>query len=88
VADDGGRSWQPVELAGRLIMAVTASPARPDVVWAGTEPSEVWRSGDTGEFLGANEQVPDAVVVVGNGPSRRDRIPTTFVGSRGDNPVG
>ena len=47
-SDDGGRSWQSVGLAGRLIMAVTASPADRDVVWVGTEPSEVWRSGDAG----------------------------------------
>ncbi len=47
-SDDGGRSWQSVGLAGRLIMAVTASPVEPDVVWVGTEPSEVWRSGDAG----------------------------------------
>ena len=31
--DDGGRSWQSVGLAGPLIMAVSASPADPDVVW-------------------------------------------------------
>jgi hypothetical protein len=47
-SDDGGRSWQPIGLAGRLIMAVAASPAERDLVWAGTEPSEVWRSGDAG----------------------------------------
>jgi photosystem II stability/assembly factor-like uncharacterized protein len=35
-------------LAGRLIMAVTASPVEPGVVWVGTEPSEVWRSADAG----------------------------------------
>jgi photosystem II stability/assembly factor-like uncharacterized protein len=29
-------------------MAVTASPAERDVVWVGTEPSEVWRSRDAG----------------------------------------
>jgi hypothetical protein len=29
-------------------MAVAASSAKRDVVWAGTEPSEVWRSGDAG----------------------------------------
>jgi hypothetical protein len=29
-------------------MAVAASSAERDVVWAGTEPSEVWRSGDAG----------------------------------------
>jgi photosystem II stability/assembly factor-like uncharacterized protein len=47
-SDDGGGSWQFIGLAGRLIMAVTASPVQPDVVWVGTEPSEVWRSGDAG----------------------------------------
>lgn len=47
-SDDGGTSWQPVGLAGRLIMAVTASPAERDVVWVGTEPSEVWCSQDAG----------------------------------------
>ena len=47
-SDDGGRSWQSVGLAGRLIMAVSASPADRNVVWVGTEPSEVWRSGDAG----------------------------------------
>src|ERR671934_185250 len=46
--DDGGRSWQSVGLAGRLIMAITASPVERDVVWAGSEPSEVWRSADAG----------------------------------------
>jgi hypothetical protein len=46
--DDGGRSWQSVGLTGRVIMAVSASPADGDVVWVGTEPSEVWRSGDAG----------------------------------------
>ena len=47
-SDDGGRSWQPVGLAGQLIMAITASPVERDTVWVGTEPSEVWRSGDAG----------------------------------------
>lgn len=47
-SDDGGSSWQLVGLAGRLIMAVTASPVERDVVWVGAEPSEVWRSGDAG----------------------------------------
>ncbi|HEX7780800.1 MAG TPA: hypothetical protein VF424_16230, partial [Vicinamibacterales bacterium] len=37
-----------VGLAGRLVMAVTASPVERDVVWVGTEPSEVWRSEDAG----------------------------------------
>jgi photosystem II stability/assembly factor-like uncharacterized protein len=47
-SEDGGRSWQSVGLAGKLIMAVTASPAERDVVYVGTEPSEVWRSDDAG----------------------------------------
>jgi ligand-binding sensor domain-containing protein len=40
-SDDSGRSWQSVGLAGRLIMAIAASPAARDVLWVGTEPSEV-----------------------------------------------
>ena len=47
-SDDGGRSWQPVGLAARSIMAVTASSAERDVVWVGTEPSAVWHSADAG----------------------------------------
>jgi photosystem II stability/assembly factor-like uncharacterized protein len=47
-SDDGGISWQFVGLASRLIMAVTSSPVERDVVFVGTEPSEVWRSGDAG----------------------------------------
>src|SRR6266545_4429002 len=46
--DDGGRSWRSVGLAGRPIMAITASPVDRDVVWVGTEPSEVWRSANAG----------------------------------------
>jgi photosystem II stability/assembly factor-like uncharacterized protein len=46
--DDGGRSWRPVGLAGRLIMAIAASPVERDVVWLGTEPREVWRSANAG----------------------------------------
>jgi photosystem II stability/assembly factor-like uncharacterized protein len=48
-SDDGGTSWQPVGLAGRLTTTVIASATERDVVWAGTEPSEVWRSGDAGK---------------------------------------
>ncbi|MBW3554096.1 MAG: hypothetical protein KY466_11320 [Gemmatimonadetes bacterium] len=47
-SDDGGASWEPVGLEGRLIMSLAASPAEPGLVWAGTEPSEVWRSADGG----------------------------------------
>jgi photosystem II stability/assembly factor-like uncharacterized protein len=47
-SDDGGKSWQSVGLANRLIMSVAVSPTQRDVVWVGTEPSEVWRSADAG----------------------------------------
>jgi photosystem II stability/assembly factor-like uncharacterized protein len=47
-SDDGGASWRAVGLAGRSLMAVTASPSEPDVIWAGTEPSQIWRSQDGG----------------------------------------
>jgi photosystem II stability/assembly factor-like uncharacterized protein len=47
-SDDGGRSWQSMGLAGRLIMSIAASPAERDLVWVGTEPSEVWCSRDGG----------------------------------------
>jgi photosystem II stability/assembly factor-like uncharacterized protein len=51
-SDDGGRSWQSVGLAGRLIMSLIASPVERDVVWVGTEPSEVWCSSDAGKSWG------------------------------------
>jgi hypothetical protein len=41
-SDDGGRSWRSVGLAGRLIMAIAASPVERDVVWVGT--CAAWRS--------------------------------------------
>ncbi|HEY7056382.1 MAG TPA: hypothetical protein VH458_07655 [Vicinamibacterales bacterium] len=47
-SDDGGESWRPVGLAGRLIMSVAASPVSPNIVWVGTEPSELWRSENAG----------------------------------------
>ena len=47
-SDDGGKSWRPVGLSDKLIMAITASRAEPDSVWVGTEPSALWRSGDAG----------------------------------------
>ena len=62
-------------------MAITASPAERDVVWAGTEPSEVWRSGGRWHYVGADQQVGDAVSS-SNGPFRRDRTRITFAGLR------
>ena len=45
-SDDGGATWTPAGLDGRVIMSLATTPG---VVWAGTEPSEVWRSADRGE---------------------------------------
>jgi photosystem II stability/assembly factor-like uncharacterized protein len=47
-SDDGGVSWHDSGLSGKRITSVTVSPARPDVVWVGTEPSAIWRSQDGG----------------------------------------
>src|SRR3984893_6379765 len=44
--DDSGRSWRSVGLVGRLVIGIGASPVERDVVWMGTEPSEVWRAAD------------------------------------------
>jgi hypothetical protein len=59
-SDDGGRSWQSVGLEGRLITAVTASPVERDVVWVGTEPSEVWHSGNAERLGQFDAQSPQA----------------------------
>ena len=45
-------------------MAITASPVERDVVWAGTEPSEVWRD-ECGYDVGADEPIGDIAVVIG-----------------------
>ncbi|HET9948895.1 MAG TPA: hypothetical protein VFQ22_08235, partial [Longimicrobiales bacterium] len=47
-SEDGGRSWRPSGLPGRRVTAMVASPTVPDLLWAGTEPSELWRSSDGG----------------------------------------
>ncbi|MFC7075519.1 WD40/YVTN/BNR-like repeat-containing protein [Haloarcula halophila] len=46
---DRGGSWSTALDAGDRVTAVTVDPQDPDVVWAGTEPSAVYRSGDGGE---------------------------------------
>ena len=56
-------SWQSVGLTGRHITAITASPVERDVVWVGTEPSEVWLSRDAGttwEQTGRLETLPSS----------------------------
>lgn len=49
---DGGRSWTAAGLAGEHVTAVAVSPADPGLVWAGTEPSAVWRCAESDETDG------------------------------------
>lgn len=42
-SDDGGRSWHVAGLPGAHVTALTVDPVEEGVVWAGTEPSAVWR---------------------------------------------
>ena len=37
-SSDGGKTWQPAGLAGRIVKAVAVSRVEPDVVYAGTKP--------------------------------------------------
>jgi photosystem II stability/assembly factor-like uncharacterized protein len=52
-SDDGGESWVPAGLEGEHVTAVAAAPAGATgdgaAVYAGAEPSAVWRSTDGGE---------------------------------------
>lgn len=48
-SDDGGASWAPAGLDGRHVMTVTPDRARPGLVWAGTEPSALYRTDDGGQ---------------------------------------
>ena len=59
---DLGDTWQETEQAAvrfpaetgaalERIWQVQPDPARPDVVWAGCEPTSLWRSGDGGREL-------------------------------------
>lgn len=52
-SDDGGRTWVPAGLEGEHVTAVAAAPVGvgstgSGAVYAGTEPSAVWRSTDDG----------------------------------------
>lgn len=56
-SEDGGTSWQSVGLRDQRITALAATAAgandraggaEANILWAGTEPSEVWRSDDGG----------------------------------------
>lgn len=42
-SEDGGETWTRAGLEGEEVTAITADPAEPGAVWAGTEPSAVFR---------------------------------------------
>src|SRR4029079_4310572 len=48
-SDDAREAWPTGGLSGRSIMSIAASPARRDLIWVGTEPSEVWYSENAGD---------------------------------------
>ena len=45
---DGGRTWQPAGLQGRVVKALAASPSEPGLVYAGTKPPLLFTSHDGG----------------------------------------
>ena len=47
-SEDGGVTWRRAGLEGEEITALAADPARPGAVWAGTEPSALYRLGESG----------------------------------------
>lgn len=62
-SDDAGRTWRPAGLAGEHVTALAVGRGRPDVVWAGTEPSALFRSGDAGatwSAAGGLRQLPSS----------------------------
>jgi photosystem II stability/assembly factor-like uncharacterized protein len=61
-SDDGGATWRAAGLESEEVTAIAASPiergAGGAVVYAGTEPSAVWRSADEEEQPGSGETLP------------------------------
>lgn len=55
-SDDAGASWRPAGLEGEHVMTMAPSPVEAGVVWAGTEPSALYRSEDGGASW---RRVPD-----------------------------
>ncbi len=47
-SDDGGEAWRAAGLEGEEVTAIAADPTAPGAVWAGTEPSALFRSEDGG----------------------------------------
>ena len=46
---DGGLTWQPAGMEGRIIKSLAVSPHDPDTVYAGTKPALMFRSDDGGQ---------------------------------------
>ena len=47
-SQDGGRTWRPAGLSGRIVKSLAASRAEPGTVYAGTKPALVYVSRDGG----------------------------------------
>ncbi len=58
-SEDGAETWEAVGLEGEEVTALSTSPAEPGLVWAGTEPSAVYRSEDAGASWGRTEGLLD-----------------------------
>lgn len=63
---DGGESWAPAGLEGEALTAIAASPVEAEetgktsaVVYAGTEPSALWRTADGGGHWTRSEGLDD-----------------------------
>src|SRR5262249_9655624 len=46
---DGGKTWRPAGLDGRIVKSLAVSRTEPGVVYAGTKPALVFRSRDGGK---------------------------------------
>jgi len=81
ISDDSGKSWHRTPIKDQHIYDVTLDPKRPDVLYATSYESAVWRSADRGKawkripgfnFKWVNRVIPD--------PQHEDRIYITTFG--------
>lgn len=49
-SDDAGASWRAVGLEAQNITSIATSPAQRDLIWVGTEPSEIWQAANGGDL--------------------------------------
>lgn len=60
---DGGRSWRPSGVAGKIVWDLATSPADERTIYAGTQPAALYRGEDGGETwreLESMRQIPGA----------------------------